>query len=62
MSSPQICMNFFIFIRLAYPVWVLNDLLDSISSDSSGVRVHILYDVACLLESHLKVSFLFQHF
>lgn len=38
--------------RLAYPVWILNDLFDGIT-DSSSLQVHMLYDVACLLQSHL---------
>ena len=40
--------------RLAYPVWILNDLFDGIT-DSSSLQVHMLYDVACLLQSHLLV-------
>ena len=44
--------------RLAYPVWILNDLFDGMV-DSSGLTVHMLYDVACLLESHLQVCSLF---
>ena len=40
--------------RLAYPMWILNDLFDGIT-DSSSLQMHMLYDVACLLQSHLLV-------
>ena len=40
--------------RLAYPVWILNDLFDGMV-DSTSLSVHMLYDVACLLERHLQV-------
>ncbi|KAJ7351809.1 hypothetical protein OS493_035534 [Desmophyllum pertusum] len=39
---------------LAYPVWILNDLLDEIP-EVSGIAIHMLYDIACLLERHLQV-------
>ncbi|XP_068699724.1 uncharacterized protein [Montipora foliosa] len=42
--------------RLAYPVWILNNLLDEISSQS--LNVCILYDVACLFETHLQNALL----
>ena len=40
--------------RLADPVWILNDLLNDLD-EKSGIDVYILYDIACLLESHLQV-------
>lgn len=42
-------------IRLAYPVWILNDLLNDLD-EISGIDVYMLYDIACLLESHLQVQ------
>ena len=45
------------FLRLAYPVWMLNNLLDEIHGRS--LDVCILYDIACLLETHLKVGVFF---
>lgn len=41
--------------RLAYPVWILNDLLNDLD-ETSGIDVYMLYDIACLLESHLQVQ------
>ena len=40
-------------LRLAYPVWILNSLLDE--TDDKCIDVHVLYDIACLLETHLEV-------
>ena len=52
-------LNFLLLLsRLAYPVWILNDLFDGVV-DSSSLSVHMLYDVACLLESHLQVCSIF---
>lgn len=41
--------------RLAYPVFILNDLLDEFDK-TPGIAVHMLYDIACLLESHLQAQ------
>lgn len=45
----------FLSTRLAYPVFILNDLLDELDK-TPGIAVHMLYDIACLLESHLQWS------
>ena len=42
----------FLSTRLAYPVFTLLDELDK----TPGIAVHMLYDIACLLESHLQRS------
>ena len=47
----------FLSTRLAYPIFILNDLLDEFDK-TPGIAVHMLYDIACLLESHLQVLLL----
>jgi hypothetical protein len=37
--------------RLAYPVMMLKCL----RSQWQGVKLHLIYDIACLFDSHLKV-------
>ena len=41
---------FFLF-RLGYAVFLIKKLLE----DEPMGKVHVLYDIACLLDSHLKV-------
>lgn len=43
--------------RLAYPVY----MLEKLKHYNSSHQIHFLYDVACLLETHLKVSCLFLY-
>ncbi len=38
--------------RLAYPVYLLEKLLQT----KNGKHIMVLYDIACLLETHLRVS------
>ena len=39
--------------RLGYAVYLLNDLL---ASKGDGQEIHFMYDICCLLDSHLRVS------
>lgn len=39
--------------RLTYGVWLLNEIVDK---QPEGVKIHLMYDIACNLVRHLKVK------
>lgn len=41
--------------RLAYAVWLLQDIIEKYPSDK---KLHIMYDIACVLTKHLEVSYI----
>lgn len=51
----QVILNglFLTNFRLAYPVYMIEQILKDVSDKE--IKVHILYDIACTLEAHLKV-------
>lgn len=44
----------FIFLRISYSVYELKKLRDNLTADS--LKIVVMYDIACILSSHLKVS------
>ena len=44
----NICTN----CRLAYSVWMLESIVDKFPR---GVKLHCMYDIACVLTKHLEV-------
>ena len=46
----------FFFHRISYSVYELKKLKENISSGS--LKIVLMYDIACLLSTHLKVSIL----
>lgn len=47
---------FYIFYRLSYAVYVLQEL-EKDNVDNPALKINILYDVACMLVKHLQVIF-----
>lgn len=50
----KIILRQFFFPRISYSVYELKKLRDTITADS--LKVVLMYDIACILSSHLKVS------
>lgn len=42
--------------RLAYAVWMLEDILQSRSKVAARSQLFVMYDIACTLSGHLKVG------
>ena len=45
-----------LFFRLAYPVYKLMQMERDVQAADKGIRLHVMYDVACTLSHHLQVS------
>ena len=42
--------------RLAYSVWMIDSLIDRHSLESGKhLEIFVMYDIACILQKHLKV-------
>ena len=45
-----------LFFRLAYPVYKLMQMERDVQAADKGIRLHVMYDVACTLSRHLQGS------
>ena len=48
-----VSMHYCYTIRLAYPVWMLENIISTHAG--SGSKLFVMYDIACSLSKHLKV-------
>ena len=51
-SLKNLFMLILIVYRLAYAVWLLHELCEKYSS---GVKLYVMYDIACKLVQNLQV-------
>lgn len=51
--SHCMCHEFKVLYRLSYGVWLLSEIVDG---QPEGIRIHLMYDIACNLVRHLKVT------
>ena len=47
--------SYFFFFRLANPVYMLMQMERDVQAADKGIRLHVMYDVACTLSRHLQV-------
>ena len=42
------------YFRIGYAVWLLKNIARE--NDGNNIEIKIMYDIACLLQKHLKVN------
>ena len=53
-EEPYLNNIIYIFLRLAYPMFVINELLSK--CQGKNIKLHVIYDIACVLQRHMQVS------